>query len=150
MKSKMQKDFVPYEPALELKELGFDEPCFGFYESTYGKDKVIIDNSGLITNSNFSKVFNETRFRLVTPTYSQAFRWFREKYDLKISFPYWNGFNKMIPEDLGRDKYEIMIIPNNHRTISVRNLKGRIWFDTYEEAELACLRKLIQIVKEKQ
>jgi hypothetical protein len=56
----------------------------------------------------------------------------------------------MIPEDLGRDKYEIMIIPANHRTISVRNPKGRIWFDTYEEAELACLKKLIEIVKNTQ
>jgi hypothetical protein len=24
------KDFIPYEQALALKELGFDEPCFGF------------------------------------------------------------------------------------------------------------------------
>ena len=25
----MKKQFVPYEIALKLKELGFDEPCFG-------------------------------------------------------------------------------------------------------------------------
>ena len=24
----MNKEFIPYEQALELKELGFDEPCF--------------------------------------------------------------------------------------------------------------------------
>ena len=27
----MDKEFVPYEQSLQLKELGFDEPCFGFY-----------------------------------------------------------------------------------------------------------------------
>jgi hypothetical protein len=27
----MEKDFVPYEEALALKELGFDEPCFAVY-----------------------------------------------------------------------------------------------------------------------
>ena len=27
----MQKQFVTYEIALKLKELGFDEPCFGYY-----------------------------------------------------------------------------------------------------------------------
>ena len=27
----IEKEFVPYDLALELKELGFDEPCFGFY-----------------------------------------------------------------------------------------------------------------------
>ena len=24
----MEKEFIPYEQALELKELGFDRPCF--------------------------------------------------------------------------------------------------------------------------
>lgn len=27
-----EKDFVPYDEALELKELGFNELCFGYYE----------------------------------------------------------------------------------------------------------------------
>ena len=27
----MEEIFVTYEIALELKELGFNEPCFGFY-----------------------------------------------------------------------------------------------------------------------
>ena len=31
MNTNYEKDFVPYEQALALKELGFDEPCFGFY-----------------------------------------------------------------------------------------------------------------------
>jgi hypothetical protein len=28
----MEKEFTPHQEALELKELGFDEPCFGYYE----------------------------------------------------------------------------------------------------------------------
>ena len=28
----MNKEFIPYEQALELKELGFDEPCLGCYD----------------------------------------------------------------------------------------------------------------------
>ena len=28
----MKKEFVTYEIALELKELGFDEPCLAFFE----------------------------------------------------------------------------------------------------------------------
>jgi hypothetical protein len=27
----MENEFVSYEHAIRLKELGFDEPCFGFY-----------------------------------------------------------------------------------------------------------------------
>jgi hypothetical protein len=32
----MKNEFIPYEQALELKELGFDEPCFGRYD---GRDE---------------------------------------------------------------------------------------------------------------
>jgi hypothetical protein len=143
MNTNYEKDFVPYEEALELKKLGFDEPCFAVYI-----DKTLIIEDDWLYSTNQDTFIESSNF--TAPLYSQAFRWFRDKYGLKISFPYWNGFNKMIPEDLGRDKYEIMIIPANHRTISVRNPKGRIWFDTYEEAELACLKKLIEIVKNTQ
>ena len=30
----MKREFVPYELALKLKELGFDEPCLFLYNST--------------------------------------------------------------------------------------------------------------------
>ena len=141
MTENYEKDFVPKKQALALKKLGFDESCLMAY---LGKEKEPYLKCDDTWHLQAKDVLNP----LKTPTFSQAFRWFRDKYGLKISFPYWNGFNKMIPEDLGRDKYEIMIIPANHRTISVRNPKGRIWFDTYEQAELECLKKLIEIVKQ--
>jgi hypothetical protein len=31
----MNKEFIPYEQALELKELGFDEHCFCFFNPKY-------------------------------------------------------------------------------------------------------------------
>jgi hypothetical protein len=143
----MDKEFTLYEEALALKEIGFDEPCFGYRESTYGKDRVIIDNSRLITNSNFSKVFSDTHFRIVTPTYSQAFRWFREKHELKIFFAYWNGYNDNGFEN--EYKYECYIVPPNGPSITVRGEDDRVYFDIYEEAELECLKQLIEIVKNK-
>ena len=27
----MKNEFIPYEQALQLKELGFNEQCFGYY-----------------------------------------------------------------------------------------------------------------------
>ena len=33
----LEKEFVPYEPSLALKELWFDEPCFGKYLSSFLK-----------------------------------------------------------------------------------------------------------------
>ena len=41
--------FVPYEQALELKELGFNETCFGWFRST-------------LIPSNFTEFFLETEF----------------------------------------------------------------------------------------
>ena len=30
----MNKEFIPYEQALELKELGFNEPCLAIYNDS--------------------------------------------------------------------------------------------------------------------
>ena len=155
----MEKEFVPYEQALALKDLGFDEPCIGYYESTYGKDKVIIDNSGLITNTNFSKVFNETRFRLVAPTFSQAFRFFREKHNIVHSIDWMTRSGGEYPSGYivhfrGINEnilpiYNIMLNEDNIIVLNNTELPGYEVFPTYEEAELSCLKKLIEMVKNK-
>jgi hypothetical protein len=59
----MNKEFVTYEIALELKELGFNEPCFGVYAT---KD-------GYVRKSAYDENGD-------APLYQQAFRWFEEKY----------------------------------------------------------------------
>ena len=32
----MEKEFIPYEQALALKELGFNEPCFAYHRKDKG------------------------------------------------------------------------------------------------------------------
>ena len=56
----MEKEFIPYEQALALKELGFDEPCL----KSYGID-------GLLNQ-------NDHSLYVSAPLYQQAFRWFRK------------------------------------------------------------------------
>ncbi len=58
----MEKEFVPYQPSLDLKELGFDEDCFGWYNWT-GKDLSLTNNSYVDINPT------------PAPLYQQAFRW---------------------------------------------------------------------------
>jgi hypothetical protein len=122
----MNKEFIPYEQALALKELGFDEPCFGYF---YTEDKFFetkIKNSELEEDCSIS-----------APTFSQAFRWFREKYDLIVCNDYGNNeyFYWLISKD------EKMFFNNEDEEGNVTTYK------TYEEAELECLKKLIEIVK---
>jgi hypothetical protein len=117
----MEKEFVPYELAVKLKALGFDEPCFGFYQrGDFLKIKVLRIN-----------LFPRIDDSCLAPTFSQAFRWFREKgYHCGI-IPRYDEFHYFIKDFVNDKEYD-----------DVYNISS------YEEAELACLRKLIEIVKE--
>jgi hypothetical protein len=120
----MEKEFIPYELALALKELGFEEPCFGYY---YTSDKKEV---GL---EMYIDVRNQDVYYVQAPLYQQAFRWFREKYNFDIG----------IAKD-SHDIYHFQIDTNNYG-----NWILPIFSRKYEEAELECLKKLIEIVKEK-
>jgi hypothetical protein len=128
----MKKEFVPYEIALELKELGFDEPCFGYY---WIHDKELILN----LNTPFQGYHKGFDGSISAPTFSQAFRWFREKQELdgivykSIEGTYYSWITK--------------VGSNIHNHYEFCN-KDLIYYKTYPEAELACLIKLIEIVKE--
>jgi hypothetical protein len=122
----MEKQFIPYEQALELKKLGFDEPCFKGYTEEY---KNLISFSNTHTNTSVKNTLPTKPF--IAPLYQQAFRWFREKYQI-----------------------DSWIYPNLNGLYSVSNVRrgvglGKVSeYQTYEEAELACLKKLIEIVKQ--
>ena len=81
----MKKEFIPYEQALALKELGFNVPCRFHYYTWLGKYE-ILDNEEEATNNQLTIQAKEDSIPLDTwitsPLYQQAFRWFREKYNL--------------------------------------------------------------------
>ena len=120
----MEKEFVQYTETLELKKLGFNEPCFGYYIETGKWIPASYSKEGMVYPSN-SDLFPEW---VASPTYQQVFRWFRKKYNLySFVFKFDEGF--------GYETYKEGVTQTNDS------------FDTYEEAELACLIKLIEIVK---
>ena len=124
--SSVEKEFVPYEQALTLKELGFDEPCFAIIHSGGGLKPQT--QSALRQNSEL------VNYLVTAPTFSQAFRWFREEHHMPSNLELLEG---------GWDYVIYMDI------IEEINY-GDGPFQTYEEAELACLRKLIEIANEQQ
>jgi hypothetical protein len=123
----MEKEFVPYEQALALKELGFDETNFECFKHWvhYGDY-----NYFLI----LPKPKNSYDY-ISAPLYQQAFRWFREKYQIEchIKSLYEQRENKGFY--FGLDDYKS------------RDFYSKTYV-SYEEAELECLRKLIEIVKD--
>ena len=108
----MNKEFIPYEQALELKELGL---------LTYKKDN---DFGLLYKGSNIPSIL-----------YQQAFRWFREKYG--IMYTVHNNIENW--KNTFHGAYSK--INSNYESDYTDD------YATYEEAELACLKKLIEIVK---
>lgn len=128
----MEKEFILYEQALALKELGFDKPV------------------------EFYKTNSEELFDMRTPDdapcilWQQAFRWFREKHKLVIEpcIPFQTQY---LTEE---DDFEILEF--GYRIYSFDQYRGGLrnkielsGYDNEEEAELECLNKLIEIVKNK-
>jgi len=120
----MNKEFVPYELAVKLKAIGFNEECFGAYH-----------------NENYLDLESEEydySYAVKAPIFQQAFRWFREKYGLEgitQGAESWAWYKFWVYELLADFKIKI---------------SDGIRFNTYKEAELACLEKLIEIVETKQ
>ena len=132
----MNKEFIPYEQALELKELGFDEECGAFYfkdlENIYQKCCEWFV-------SNDDAYYYGEKILCVAPLYQQAFRWFREKHNLKGGILYIGGLK---PETTWWDIYVV-----GHYNIEYNEMEMK--YQPYEEAELECLKKLIETVKNK-
>jgi hypothetical protein len=123
----MKKEFVPYELALRMKQLKFDEKCIAYYQKS-----AVIGNDNIlpISFTNMASDFNDYEYSKLgvpfysAPTWQQAFRWFREKYGI-VGYCY-------IPNETGYWGH---------------SFENKSKYDTYEEAELACLEKLIEIVE---
>jgi hypothetical protein len=136
----MNKDFTLYEESLELKQLGFDEPCFGihYYKESYPMLNPQSGETELVFE--FGQYIKQTEVATLAPTYSQAFRWFRENHQLihYISWVYKKTYDGVdwFFNIKGINMANNNVIPHDETR-----------FGTYEEAELECLKKLIEIVK---
>jgi hypothetical protein len=115
----MRENFIPCKESIILNELGFDRACLGWYET---------DKSALSVGESW----RSGQYSIKAPLYQQAFRWFREKHNLNSfiidskSYNWYFNINDMIKDDL---------------------VSEILYFKTYEEAELECLKKLIEITK---
>jgi hypothetical protein len=110
----MEKEFVTYEQALALKELGFKEDCLASY---YHAGKRL----------GIGEYINHGNYTILAPLKQQVFRWFREKYA------------DVLVKDYG-------LIPHFTMISNMFLDSNKIW--TYEEAENACIDKLISLCKQ--
>jgi hypothetical protein len=132
----MENEFVTYDLALRMKALGFNEPCLMVYNY---KKQVILNNK-----IPFEERTNQPNPYLCTaPLFSQAFRWFRDEY---------KSFHEVFIDCEPRADVpledDLMFAFTIHRVREDKFIVGsRNIYKTHEEAELACLEKLIEIVE---
>lgn len=124
----IESNFVSYQIAVDMKSIGFDEPCFGWF---------ILEGDGAKSMFVPEKCPKQDIGLCLAPTYSQCFRWFREKHNLP------NHIHTMWQHDWNDYSYQWHITEDKKEWNCIEHFK------TYEEAELACLKKLIEITKTK-
>jgi hypothetical protein len=122
----MEKEFVPYELALRMKQLGFDDECF-YVKPLKEKTEFFY------TPSDYDDFPEQKELEVGMPLYQQAFRWFRENYNLYCTIER--------VEYIDDGEGFMWSIFNNFHNAGEELV-------SYEEAELECLTKLIEIVEQ--
>ena len=129
----MEKEFVSYEIALKLKELGFDEPCLTYY---YELTSNLRTHLGVDINNAWTYSGNKKLGFTLAPLYQQVFRWFRNKYGIDFNI---NTIYSRYNENTSK-KYSGFI---DNKTV----FTNVGFYDTYEEAQKECILNLISIIK---
>ena len=128
----MKEHFVTYEQALALKELGFDEECLAYFndkEFKYCLEDELVKNS-LMSNS------NSPIFYITIPLKQQVFKFFRDKFNQ-------HSFIELVEDDGIKYDYCLYVDKSPEECIDF----GDGPHNTNEEAENACIDKLIQLFK---
>ena len=161
--SDISKNFIPYDLALKLKELGFDEPCFGYYtpmkewmmkgtrlnpkrhfhgcnwansdNSMYFmyKQNSFGDRDSVVKNSEFTKAIHN----VAAPLWQQVIDWFRIKYNWLIVVDVANS-NEYYAAIREYDKIGAIISKIPYKIYSI-----------YEEAREQAILKAIELIKNK-
>lgn len=127
----MQKEFVTYEIALKLKELGFNEKCFGYY---FHDKSLILDVDNL----------DSYKFKLLAPLWQQVIDFFREKYNYVIYIT-----------EIGENKsfYTYTIEIKDHSLFEIDGVYSKYHGDlhkTYHKAIEQSILYTLELIKNKQ
>jgi hypothetical protein len=129
----MEREFCSYEQALALKELGFNEECLEDRKLCSNREQPGGCQLHNLHCSYPNCTIDKTIEPIPLPLKQQVFRWFREEYNLKSCIM----FRHNMEDD--KEYYDWLI---KGQEVIYRH------FTTYEEAENACIDKLIELAKE--
>lgn len=134
----MKKYFVTYDQAVALKELGYDsfmrEDCLAYFNTSNS-------NHDLETKDWWCLPKNDFQYALSAPLKSQVFEWFRKEHHMFSHIMTYEG------NEIPRFKGEFAYFAEIDFLIAYEEIEKP--FKSYEEAESACIDRLIEIVKNK-
>jgi hypothetical protein len=146
----MEKQFVTYQQAKDLKEIGFDELCFGQYENESKILSINFNNTPLTDEqkkrpglySNEIKNSIVPQWAIAAPLKQQFFDWVSENYNI-------NCYTK--PQIIfGKKIYDYYIwFPDNNEENSLDLSIGMNNEYTRDEAESSCINEVIEMIKVK-
>ena len=149
----MEKQFVTYEIALSLKELGFNEPCLGFFDKELFLFCLVDQESdceiNTITYKNgLNNIIADINYEtiIIAPLWQQVIDWFRDKHNTNIEpirFPNilkW-GF---VVTDMTIIPKQQTLRENINMSLKVTDVRR---FDTFEESREQAILKAIELCK---
>lgn len=125
----MEQNFIPWEQAQEMRDLGFKEPCMATIDQTQ-----YVHLKGTRQPPRGSMVYDPVD----CPTWIEAFEWFEKTYGMYLSKHITCTTNEVL--DI---RYFVQSI-NGTREVKFHRLYEE--FDSHK-SKVICLQKLITIVK---
>lgn len=145
----MEKQFVTYEIALALKELGFNEPCFGCWESNTEYYIPFIVGYDLKTPENFNAKDN----CISAPLWQQVIEWLEEEHGIFIFIDkgkYYDSYSGSYTYQAWCRMYKDRELDNS---IIVRDSESSnstsFIFSSYNKAREQSILKTIELIKNK-
>lgn len=135
-----EEDFIPCDRSKKMKAIGFNEPCLRYFWSDQSTYRWTHKAAGNPTFHRNSEPFCMFKMRTISqPSFEQAFGWFRYNYHY-LSYVF-------TPYEYNTYYYGIR---NTGDVLQEGQLEmfQSDGFKSYEEARLACLDKLIEIVEQ--
>lgn len=130
----IEKQFVPYEQCLKLRDLGFDEDCIAGYRTDRNNCLTTPTNNSYRYIPTYGKYTHQNKHVLKATLWCQIFDWFEDKYDYRIhiyrSLTTYNKFSFDVNDN------------------QASYLHSTSWRNSREEARIACLDKLIELIQE--
>lgn len=133
----LQNQYLPHNIAYELKNIGFNEPCMGFYDYPKNIIKVSLKYHGNLHDGYENEMKSIT---VTSPLYQQVFDWFEKTHKL---------FANINIKTYKTTSYNYSIIRLDDESSDSTNYVNDESYSSKIDAKKACIQTMIDIVQER-